>query len=135
MLYMLLPIARQKKKMLYYVAVTITVGRIQRMQKIFSNKCMYESVSNVVCCTVDIFTAHKILCYTLRVSLMAPTTVQAEIRCKRESARFEPLDEDPIVEGSFALKSPPPPAAYEPSQKPPCFYPQQHPRFSILPPP
>jgi hypothetical protein len=95
--------------MLYYVAVTITVGRIQRMQKIFSNKCMYESVSNVVCCTVDIFTAHKILCYTLRVSLMAPTTVQAEIRCKRESARFEPLDEDPIVEGSFALKSPPPP--------------------------
>lgn len=67
--------------MLNYVVVVVTItvylsGRIQRVlymseNLFFSNKCMYESVPNVVCCTVDIFTAHKILRYTLRVSLRA----------------------------------------------------------------
>jgi hypothetical protein len=53
----------------------------------------------------------------------ALTTVQAGERCKRESARCEPLDEDPTVDASFAFKSP---AAYQPSQKQPYLYPPQH---------
>jgi hypothetical protein len=41
-----------------------------------------------------------------KLLVWASTTGQAGIRCKRESVRCEPLDEDPTVEGSFALKSP-----------------------------
>jgi hypothetical protein len=50
-----------------------------------------------------------VLIYILRISIVsceAPTTVQAGERCKRESARCEPLDEDPTVDASFAFKSP-----------------------------
>jgi hypothetical protein len=62
----------------------------------------------------------------------APTTVQAGERCKRESARCEPLDEDPTVDASFTFKSPCGVPAFTKTTLP---LPAAAPPVPILPPP